>query len=65
MKLLVWNLCRVLRLILKKKKSVLAMALELEMGLSGYHFVEMKSAQINVDRGKPHTSRGFLKKSGQ
>lgn len=48
------------RLILKKKNSVLAVPVELEMGLQGHHLVEIKSAQINVEQGKHHTSQGFL-----
>lgn len=60
MNLLVWNLCKKQRLILKKKNSILAVPLALEMGLQGHHLVEIKSAQINVEQGKRHTSQGFL-----
>lgn len=47
------------RLIFKRKNSVLA-AVELEMGLPGHHFVEIKSAQVDVEQGKHLTPQDFL-----
>lgn len=63
MNLLVWNLCKMQRLILEEKNSVLAVPIELEMGLPGHHLVEIKAEQINVEQGKRPTSQGFLLKN--
>lgn len=60
--LLVWNLWRMVRLILKVKNPIRTVPIALEMGLPGHHLVEIKSARTDVEQGKRHTSQGFLKK---
>ena len=60
---LVWNLWRMVRLILKMKNSIRIGPIELEMGLPGHRLVEIKSARTDVEQGRRHTSQGFLKKN--